>query len=110
MARLPRRDDPAFAINGAASHVWTGKNFVVVRLLVKTPRAFEHDAILHAQIAQGFLRAVRQPEFHAHRIGRRDNLRAKNNAVGQAALNVKRAAGATIPFQPFEFNLLLRYV
>jgi len=108
MTRFPRRDDPAFSIGRAAGDIRSFKNLVVVGLPVKAPGAFEHDAILHPQIAQGVLRAVRQPELHAHRVcGWRDS-RAKGNAVGQPTLDVKPAVGTPIPFEPLEIELLLR--
>src|SRR6058998_1378317 len=106
MARVPGSDNPASAVGGTASGVRAGKNFVVVRLPLEALCAFEHNAILHAQIAQCFLGAVGEPKLHADGMGRGDDFGSKDDSVGQLSLDSERAVRAAVPFQSFEFDLL----
>src|SRR5207248_9975107 len=108
MARVPGSDDPASAVGGTGLDIWAGKEFIVVRLLIEALRAFEHDAILHAQIAQCFLGAIGEPKLHVDGSGGGYHFGAKNDFVRQLSLESERAVRAAVPFQSFEFDLLSR--
>src|SRR6185437_7696333 len=95
----PGRDDPATAVVRAAGNVRIGQYLVRVCLRVEAGRALEHDAILHAQIAQRFTGAVSEPHFHAHTVGAGPDARSESNSIGQHAFEIKGAVHAAVPFE-----------
>ena len=107
VAGVPGGDDPAFAVGGSAGDVRIREDLVVVGLLGEVRRAFEHHAVLHAQVAEAFLAAVGQPHLHTHHVLTRAHVRAEDDAVRQASLHAQRSVGVAFPLERFQGHALL---
>ncbi len=108
MARLPGRNQPMLAVVGLAGDVRRSENLIVVCLLAEAFHSLEHDAHLHAQVRELFLRTILDPHFHFRGILRGNHPGAEGKAVGKFSLDVEAAVAVPVPFELWQINVLFR--
>src|SRR5436309_11074546 len=99
VAVVPRGDNPAISLIVPTCRKGLAQRLIVICLLVEAFCAFEQDAVLDAEISQGFLRSVFQPELHIHYALTRPHFCSELDAVWQLALDVQRAVLSAVPLK-----------